>query len=57
MIQGRKLYYQENEYYHMIESDARENGWINTLPAGKNAIIVMEGVSMYRQNLITLKAE
>lgn len=41
----------------MIESDARENGWINTLPAGKNAIIVMEGVSMYRQNLITLKAE
>ncbi len=47
VIQERKLYYQEDEYYHMIESDARENAWMNSLPAAEKAIIVMEGVSMY----------
>jgi len=47
VIQERKLYYQEDEFYHMIESDARENAWIQTIPEGKNAIIVMEGVTMY----------
>lgn len=47
VIKERKLYYQENEYYHMIESDARENSWIQSLPTDKNAIIVMEGVTMY----------
>ena len=33
----------------MIESDARNNDWIESLPKNKNAIIVMEGVSMYFQ--------
>ena len=47
VIQERKLYYQEDEFYHMIESDARENAWIPALPESKNAIIVMEGVTMY----------
>lgn len=47
VIEERKLYYQEDEFYHMIESDARENAWIQTFPEGKNAIIVMEGVTMY----------
>ena len=47
VIQERKIYYQEDEFYHMIESDARENAWIQTIPEGKNAIIVMEGVTMY----------
>ena len=47
VIQERKLYYQEDEFYHMIESDARENAWIPALPENKNAIIVMEGVTMY----------
>ena len=32
VIQERKLYYQEDEVYHMIESDARENAWIQTIP-------------------------
>ena len=32
VIQERKLYYQEDEFYHMIESDARENAWIPALP-------------------------
>jgi O-methyltransferase involved in polyketide biosynthesis len=47
VIRERKLYYQEDESYHMIESDARENAWIPALPESKNAIIVMEGVTMY----------
>ena len=47
VIQERKLYYQEDESYHMIESDARKNAWISALPESKNAIIVMEGVTMY----------
>ncbi len=47
VIKERKRYYQETEEYHMIESDARENAWIETLPKVKKAIVVMEGVSMY----------
>ena len=47
VITERKRYYKENEFYHMIESDARSNSWINTLPAKQNAIILLEGVSMY----------
>ena len=31
----------------MLESDARENEWIQALPRYKKAIVVMEGVSMY----------
>ena len=47
VIQERKRYYEETEYYHMLESDAREHTWIQALPKGKKAIVVMEGVSMY----------
>ncbi|MBP3701630.1 MAG: class I SAM-dependent methyltransferase [Lachnospiraceae bacterium] len=47
VIRERKRYYQENNLYHMIGSDVRDGQWIQTLPAGKNAIVVMEGVCMY----------
>lgn len=47
VIQERKRYYQESAEYHMVESDARENAWLVSLPEDVNAIIVMEGVSMY----------
>ena len=49
VIRERKRYYKESDEYHMIESDARNNDWIDSLPKNKNAIIVMEGVSMYFQ--------
>lgn len=49
VIAERRKFYKEKDTYHMIESDARENAWIQTLPADKNAIILMEGVSMYFQ--------
>lgn len=47
VICERKKYYQEDEQYHMIEADVRDKGWIDKLPAATNAIVVMEGVSMY----------
>lgn len=47
VINERKSYYQENDEYRMIESDARENAWLTSLPEDANAIVVMEGVSMY----------
>lgn len=50
VIGERRRYYPETEKYRMIESDARENNWIENLPKAENAIIVMEGVSMYMQS-------
>ena len=47
VIEERKKYYTENEHYHMVASDAREQAWITSLPRDKDAIIVMEGISMY----------
>lgn len=49
VIRERKRHYEESDEYHMVESDARNNDWIDNLPKNKNAIIVMEGVSMYFQ--------
>lgn len=49
VIRERKRYYRESDTYHMIESDARENAWMQALPKAKTAIIIMEGVSMYFQ--------
>lgn len=47
VIRERKRYYKETDEYHMVASDARENAWMNSLPKGKNAIVIMEGISMY----------
>ena len=35
VIRERKRYYKESEEYHMIESDARNNAWIDSLPKKK----------------------
>lgn len=47
VIQERKRYYYESSEYHMIGTDVRKDEWIQSLPKGKRAIVVMEGVSMY----------
>ena len=47
VIKERRKYYQETEEYHMIASDVREKDWMNALPNDREAIIVMEGLSMY----------
>lgn len=50
VIEARKKYYTETAQYRMIEGDLRENGWLEAVPQGGNAIILLEGVSMYLQN-------
>lgn len=47
VIQTRKSYYQERKNYRMLGADVRETEWLKNLPDSKNALIVMEGVSMY----------
>lgn len=49
VIEARKSYYTETVEYHMLDSDAGQIDWLAALPKGVNAIIVMEGVSMYFQ--------
>ncbi|MBO6213940.1 MAG: class I SAM-dependent methyltransferase [Lachnospiraceae bacterium] len=49
VIRERKKYYSENAGYHMLAADVRDTDWITNLPAAQNAIICMEGVSMYIQ--------
>lgn len=47
VIQERRRYYHESPNYQMVESDVRDSKWLENIPKGKNAIIIMEGVSMY----------
>ena len=47
VIRERKRYYTETDAYHMLGADARDPGWISSLPKAENALLVMEGVSMY----------
>ena len=47
VIEERKKYYAEDDCYHIIEADVRQQNWLDAVPKAKHAIIVMEGVSMY----------
>ena len=49
VIRERKRYFRETEHYHMIASDLRDEGWLQEIPSGRTAIILLEGVSMYLQ--------
>jgi len=46
VIKERSRYFEETDTYRMLGADVRENGWLDQIPGG-NAIVVMEGVSMY----------
>ena len=46
VIEQRRRYYAETDTYRMIAADVRCGGWLEGI-AGKQAIVVMEGVSMY----------
>lgn len=46
VIAERKRYYQETEQYQMLAANVTSPDWLAPLPGG-NAIVVMEGVSMY----------
>ena len=47
VIAERKRYFQETEAYRMVPSDIRDMEWLSGIPRGTDAIVVMEGVSMY----------
>ncbi len=47
VIRCRKQYYSETDDYHMIACDLRSREWLQQIPAGADALIVLEGVSMY----------
>ena len=47
VIRERKRYYRESETYHMLEGDLCSTDWLEAIPAGKRAVVLMEGVSMY----------
>ena len=46
VIHERKRYYSENAEYRMLGADVKNAEWLSGIPAG-NAVILMEGVSMY----------
>ena len=47
VIRERKRYFPEGDGYRMIAADVRTEAWKQQIPAGKRAIVVMEGISMY----------
>ncbi len=47
VIAERRRYYAESSEYRMTGTDVRNTEWISSLPKNKDAVIVMEGVSMY----------
>ena len=50
VIEERKCYYEQTEFYRMIADDLKGCDFIENLPTQKRAIIVLEGVSMYLTN-------
>ena len=47
VIEERHKYYIENECYHMLAADMRTEQWKQEIEANRDAIIILEGVSMY----------
>lgn len=47
VIKERKKYFNENNYYHMLSIDMRTNQWKEHIDSNNDAIIILEGVSMY----------
>ena len=47
VIEERKRYYAETTNYQMVAADVRDCKWLTNVKENKDAIVVMEGVSMY----------
>lgn len=47
VIEQRRRYYTETDTYRMVAADVRAADWLKAIPTAKQAIVVMEGVSMY----------
>lgn len=50
VIMERMKYFHQTIDYSMLEADATDNRWLDILPHDKDAIIIMEGISMYIDN-------
>ncbi len=47
VIEERKQYFAEQGNYHMLGADASDSQWVAGLPEGTQAVVILEGVSMY----------
>lgn len=47
VIEERRKYYAESDYYHMLPADMRADEWKKSIEPDRDAVIVLEGVSMY----------
>jgi len=47
VIQERRKYFREEAGYRMIPGDLRNKEWLDAVPEGKTAVVIMEGISMY----------
>ena len=47
VIDERGKYYSESAHYQMLAGDVRNCAWLDNIPEDGDAIVVMEGVSMY----------
>lgn len=50
VIETRKKYYNESDNYHMICFDACKSEQVKDFPDNNNAIVILEGISMYLKN-------
>ncbi len=49
VIEERRKYYAETKFYHMLPADMRSMEWKNSIECNRDAIVILEGVSMYFQ--------
>ena len=47
VIAERRRFYEETEHYRMLGADARDAAWLEDVPPCENAVVVLEGISMY----------
>jgi len=47
VIAQREKYFPSADDYHLLSGDLRQRDWLQCLPKGGMALVVMEGVSMY----------
>lgn len=50
VISARKEYFTQTDNYQMLAGDARVCSWLEQIKERSNAIVIMEGVSMYLTN-------
>lgn len=49
VIKERRKYYTESDFYHMLSADMRNSEWKKYINGNHDAVIILEGVSMYFQ--------